>query len=376
MTIQNAKIFLNGAFLDGGIAFTDVITAAGPAVTGGLDAEGCYLIPGLVDIHTHAAVGADASDGDPDGLVRISRYYAAQGVTSWCPTTMTLQEPELTRAMRAIRDFRRPSDGAKAAGVNLEGPFLSRAKRGAQNLANLHAPDAAMFRRLNDASGGLVCLVTIAPEEPGALDFIREISKTCTVALGHTTADYDTAMSAYDAGASHATHLYNAMPALGHRAPGVIGAARDAGATVELITDGFHIHPAVVRMTRRLFGDKLVLVSDSLRCAGMPDGDYELGGQLITMRGGKATLKGTDTIAGSSIHLMEGLRRAVSFGVPLEAAITAATLTPARVIGRDAELGTLDPGKHADFVLLDRELNVRAVFIDGEQAAGAPLNAA
>lgn len=376
MTIQNAKIFLNGAFLDGGIAFTDVITAAGPAVTGGLDAEGCYLIPGLVDIHTHAAVGADASDGDPDGLVRISRYYAAQGVTSWCPTTMTLQEPELTRAMRAIRDFRRPSDGAKAAGVNLEGPFLSRAKRGAQNLANLHAPDAAMFRRLNDASGGLVRLVTIAPEEPGALDFIREISKTCTVALGHTTADYDTAMSAYDAGASHATHLYNAMPALGHRAPGVIGAARDAGATVELITDGFHIHPAVVRMTRRLFGDKLVLVSDSLRCAGMPDGDYELGGQLITMRGGKATLKGTDTIAGSSIHLMEGLRRAVSFGVPLEAAITAATLTPARVIGRDAELGTLDPGKHADFVLLDRELNVRAVFIDGEQAAGAPLNAA
>lgn len=376
MTIQNAKIFLNGAFLDGGIAFTDVITAAGPAVTGGLDAEGCYLIPGLVDIHTHAAVGADASDGDPDGLVRISRYYAAQGVTSWCPTTMTLQEPELTRAMRAIRDFRRPSDGAKAAGVNLEGPFLSRAKRGAQNLANLHAPDAAMFRRLNDASGGLVRLVTIAPEEPGALDFIREISKTCTVALGHTTADYDTAMSAYDAGASHATHLYNAMPALGHRAPGVIGAARDAGATVELITDGFHIHPAVVRMTRRLFGDKLVLVSDSLRCAGMPDGDYELGGQLITMRGGKATLKGTDTIAGSSIHLMEGLRRAVSFGVPLEAAITAATLTPARVIGRDAELGTLDPGKHADFVLLDRELNVRAVFIDGEQTAGAPLNAA
>lgn len=376
MTIQNAKIFLNGAFLDGGIAFTDVITAAAPAVTGGLDAEGCYLIPGLVDIHTHAAVGADASDGDPDGLVRISRYYAAQGVTSWCPTTMTLQEPELTRAMRAIRDFRRPSDGAKAAGVNLEGPFLSRAKRGAQNLANLHAPDAAMFRRLNDASGGLVRLVTIAPEEPGALDFIREISKTCTVALGHTTADYDTAMSAYDAGASHATHLYNAMPALGHRAPGVIGAARDAGATVELITDGFHIHPAVVRMTRRLFGDKLVLVSDSLRCAGMPDGDYELGGQLITMRGGKATLKGTDTIAGSSIHLMEGLRRAVSFGVPLEAAITAATLTPARVIGRDAELGTLDPGKHADFVLLDRELNVRAVFIDGEQAAGAPLNAA
>ena len=310
-------------------------------------------------------MGADASDGDPEGMAVLSRYYAAGGVTAWCPTTMTLKEPELTRAMHTIRDFVRPEDGARVAGVNLEGPFLSYAKRGAQNPENLHAPDIDLFRRLCDASGGLVRLVTVAPEEPGAIPFIRAASQSAAVSLGHTTADYDTAMAAYDAGASHATHLFNAMPALHHREPGVIAAASDAGATVELITDGLHIHPAVIRLTHRLFGDRLVLISDSLRCAGMPDGNYVLGGQAITMKNGKATLSGSDTLAGSSIHLMDGLRRAVSFGVPLEAAVTAATLTPAQVIRREGELGPIAPGRRADLVVLDRQLNVQAVYIDG-----------
>ena len=373
MKISNAKVFIGGAFVDGGLDFDATIKAVGEAVDGGIDAQGCYLIPGLIDIHTHAAMGEDASDGEPEGMPKISRYYAAKGVTSWCPTTMTLKEPELTRAMHVIRDFQRPADGAKVAGVNLEGPFVSYAKRGAQNADNIHAPDAAMFHRLNEASGGIVRLITIAPEEPGGIETIREISKTCTVSLGHTTADYDTAMAAYDAGARHATHLFNAMPALGHRAPGVIAAASDAGATVELITDGLHIHPAVVRLTHRLFGDRLVLISDSLRCAGMPDGDYMLGGQPITMKNGKATLKDSDTLAGSCIHLYDGLRRAVEFGVPLEAAITAATLTPAIAIGCDDSIGSLDPGKCADFILLNQDLDIRAVFIDGRQIVGEPL---
>ncbi len=373
MKISNARVFINGAFMDGGVEFSDTVSAVGAAVDGGLDAEGCYVIPGLVDIHTHAAVGADASDGDAEGMVKMSRYYAGRGVTSWCPTTMTLKEPELTRAVRVIRDFTRPADGARVAGVNLEGPFVSYAKRGAQNPDNIHAPDAPLFHRLNEASGGIVRLVTVAPEEPGALDFIKEVSRVCTVSLGHTTADYDTAMAAFDAGARHTTHLFNAMPPLAHRAPGVIAAASDAGATVELISDGLHIHPAVVRLTQRLFGEKLVLISDSLRCAGMPDGDYMLGGQPITMKDGKATLKDSDTIAGSSIHLLDALQRAVRFGIPLEAAVTAATLAPARVIGKDDEIGSLAPGKYADLVLLDRELNMRAVFLGGVQLAGAPL---
>ena len=365
MKLSNAQIFIDGQFVTGGIDFETNIVEAGPRVTGGTDAQGCYIIPGLIDIHTHGAMNEDASDGKPDGLLKMARYYAAGGVTSWCPTTMTLKEPVLTRAMEAVRDYARPADGARVAGVHLEGPFLSLKKCGAQNPDNLHAPDADMFHRLNEASGGLVRLVTVAPEEPGAIPFIREVSKTATVSLGHTTADYDTAMAAYQAGASHATHLFNAMPPLNHREPGVVAAASDAGATVELITDGFHIHPAIVRLVHRLFGEKLVLISDSLRCAGMPDGDYELGGLPITLTEGVARLRNSSTLAGSSIHLMDGLRRAVSFGVPLEAAVTAATLAPARAIHQDHRIGSLAPGKAADFVLLDEDLQIRSVYIDG-----------
>ena len=365
MKISNAKVFVEGRFIDGGIEFNERILAVGDGVCGGIDAQGAYVIPGLIDIHTHAAVGEDASDGKPDGLIKMSRYYAEGGVTSWCPTTMTLKEPELTRAMHAIRGFIRPEGGAKIAGVNLEGPFLNLKKCGAQNPDNLHAPDVELFKRLYDASGGIVKIVTVAPEEPDAVDFIREVSRLCTVSLGHTTASYETACAAYEAGAAHTTHLFNAMPALLHREPGVIAAAMDYGASVELITDGLHIHPAVVRLTHNLFGDKLVLISDSLRCAGMPDGEYELGGQPITMKSGRAALTGTDTLAGSSIHLMDGLRRAVSFGIPLECAVLAATLAPARVIGMEGRIGTLRSGAYADIVILDAELSVKAVYING-----------
>ena len=366
-SIGNVKVFINGAFVAGGIAFDDKITALGENVSGQINGEGGYIIPGLIDIHTHAAVGVDASDGRPEGLPVMARYYAAGGVTAWCPTTMTLKEPVLAQAMCAIRDYVRPEDGAKVAGINLEGPFLCYSKRGAQAAENIHVPDTDMFKRLNDASGGLIRLVTVAPEEPGAIPFIKEVSKSCTVSIGHTTANYDQAMIAYEAGASHATHLFNAMPSLLHREPGVIAAACDAGATVELISDGLHIHPAVVRLTHRLFGDKLVLISDSLRCAGMPDGDYTLGGQPITMKDGRATLAGTDTLAGSSVHLMDALRRAVSFGVPLEAAVSAATSVPAKVIHRENDLGALAGGRAADLVWLDQNLNVKAVYIDGKQ---------
>lgn len=369
MRISNARVFTGKEFIYGGVEFDKTFTAVGQSLKevtdGAIDANGCYLIPGLIDIHTHAAKGEDASDGSAEGMQIMSKYYAADGVTSWLPTTMTLKEPELTKAMEVVKDFKRPSDGAKLAGVNLEGPFLSYAKRGAQNPDNLHAPDADMFKRLNECSGGLVKLVTVAPEEPGGIAFVKEVSKYCTVSIGHTVADYDTAMAAFAAGASHATHLFNGMPGLLHREPGVIGAASDSGATVELITDGFHIHPSAVRLVHRLFGDKLVLISDSLRCAGMPDGDYELGGQPITMKNGKATLTGTDTLAGSSIHLLEGLKRSVSFGLPLEAAVFAATTAPAAAIGLEKSIGRIQTGLCADFLLLDEKLNLKAVYIDG-----------
>ena len=239
MRIKNGKILIGKSFVDGDIQFDRAITAIG-RLEGPADMEGGYVIPGLVDVHTHGAVGEDFSDGKPAGLQPLADYYAAHGVTSYLATTMTLREEVLTPAMHAIRDFK-PRSGAKCAGVHLEGPFLSYAKRGAQAAENLHKPDPALFHRLNEASGGQVRLVTVACEEEGALPFIREISRICTVSLGHTTADYDTAMSGFLAGASHATHLYNGMPSLLHRAPGVIGAAFDAGASVELICDGLHI---------------------------------------------------------------------------------------------------------------------------------------
>lgn len=366
MRFTNGKIFIDGTFVDGGIDFDDKFLAVGPDVTDGeFDLQGDMVIPGLIDIHSHGGVGCDASDGIPEDLEKLGQYYAKEGVTSWLPTTMTLKEPELLCAFTAIRSFQRSFKSAKAVGIHMEGPFLSYAKRGAQNPDNLHKPDIAMFERLYEASGAMIRLVTIAPEEPDALVFISEISKLCTVSLGHTTADYDISMKAFQAGASHATHLFNGMPGLHHRQPGVIAAAFDSNATVELIADGLHVAPSMMRLTHRLFGERLCLISDSLRCAGMPDGDYELGGQPITLTNGKATLSGTDTLAGSSIHLMDGLRRCVSFGFPLEEAILAATIQPAKAIRMDDAIGSIAVGKYADFIIVDECLHVKAVYIDG-----------
>ena len=366
MLIKNAKVFVGKEFVDGDVRFGSTIEAVGtldgPA---DYDAAGCYVIPGLVDIHTHGAVGEDFSDGNPAGMQPMADYYAAHGVTSFLATTMTLKEETLTPAMHTIRDFKRQG-GAKCAGIHLEGPFLCYAKRGAQAAENLHKPDADLFDRLNAASGGMVKLVTVACEEEGAEAFIRNVSQKCTVSLGHSTADYDTAMAGFAAGATHATHLYNGMPSFLHRAPGIIGAALDSGASVELICDGLHIHPAVIRATYKMFGDKLNLISDSLRCAGMPDGDYELGGQPITMKNGKATLTGTDTLAGSSISMLDALRNVAKFGLPLEAAVYAASTAPAQAAGL-SDIGAIEAGRAADLLVLDKDLNLKAVFINGER---------
>lgn len=370
MIIGNANVFVDGQFRKASVTVEgQKITAIGAAdIPCDVDAAGKYLVPGFVDIHTHGAMNEDFSDGKASGLPKMSRYYAKNGVTSFLATTMTLKEETLLPAMETIRDFNRPADGAKCAGIHLEGPFLSYAKRGAQAAENLHAPDAQMFHRLNKASGNNVRLVTVAPEEPGAMEFIREVSQTCTVSLGHTTADYDTAMAAFEAGATHATHLFNGMPSFLHRAPGVIGAAFDSNATAELICDGLHIHPSAIRVAHRLFGENLVVISDSLRCAGMPDGQYELGGQPIEMNNGKATLLGSDTLAGSSSNLLQEVKNLVRFGFSLEEAITAVTEAPAKAIGMDSQIGKIAPGNAADFLLLTPELELSAVYIDGEQS--------
>ena len=367
MLIKNAQVFTaENRFTKLDISFDTHIREIGHiAKPEDLDAEGCYLIPGLIDVHTHGAVGCDSSDGDPEGLRRLSAYYASHGVTSFCAATMTLPEEALLRAMRCIRDFRREEQGARCAGVYLEGPFLSAAKRGAQAPDHLLPPDTGLLHRLNEASGHRVKLVGVAPERPGAMAFMKEASRVCAVSLAHTEADYDTAMRAYESGASQVTHLFNAMNGLHHRKPGVIGAAFDSGAYAELICDGIHIHPSVVRMAFRLFGDKLLLISDSMRGAGMPDGTYDLGGQMTTITDGKAVLP-DGALAGSSIHLLKAVHNAIAFGIPPEAAIPAATITPAKAIGMDTETGSLSVGKQADMLLLDSRFQLVSTIINGK----------
>ena len=367
MLIKNASVYTPGhKFSKQDVRFDSRILEVG-TISGipDIDAEGCYLIPGLIDVHTHGAVNQDFSDGNAEGISNLSKYYAASGVTSFLATTMTLSEDTLTSAMHTVRDFKRPEDGARCIGVHLEGPFLSYEKRGAQAPGYLHTPDIDMFRRLSDASGNIVKLVGIAPELPGSMDFIREASLTCAVSVAHSAAGYNTAMEAYRSGATQATHMFNGMNPLHHRDPAVVGAAYDSGAYAELICDGLHIHPAVIRITFKLFGEKTLLISDSLRCAGMPDGNYELGGQPIVVKDSRATLL-DGTLAGSCISLLTAVKNVISFGIPAESAVCAATEAAAKAIRCDSFVGSIEVGKFADMLVLDRDFNLLTTIIDGK----------
>lgn len=333
------------------------------------DTSGCFVIPGLTDIHFHGCKGHDFSDGDAEGLAVMADYELSRGVTQICPAGMTLLEEDLLRVCRNAAAHRRTAtSGAELVGIHLEGPFLSPAKKGAQNGEWLHEPDVAMYRRLAEAAEGLVKIVSIAPELPGAMDFIRAVSDEVTVSLAHTAADYETAAEALRCGAHHATHLFNAMPPFAHRDPGVVGAALDDEKTrVELIVDGIHIHPAMVRAVFKMFGrDRVVLISDTMRAAGMPDGDYTLGGQAVKVTGKLAALA-DGTIAGSATDLMGCLKTAVSFGIPLADAVTAAAVNSAKEIGIYDCVGSFESGKLANAVVLDQELNVRDVFFHGRR---------
>lgn len=332
------------------------------------------MIPGLTDVHFHGCRGADLSDGDAAGLQTMAEYELSRGVTQICPAGMTLLEEQLIKVCRTAAAHKREGrPGADLAGINLEGPFLSYAKKGAQNGEWLHAPDVAMLRRLEEASEGLVKLVSVAPELEGALDFIRQVKDRVTVSVAHTAAGYDTALAAFQAGARQCTHLYNGMAPFAHREPGVVGAAFDCGHVMcELICDGVHIHPAMVRATFRLMGkDRMILISDTMRAAGMSDGSYTLGGQDVTVRGNRAELA-DGTIAGSVTDLMACLKVAVSVvGIPLADAVTAAAVNPAKVMGIYDRLGSLDVGKQANVAVLDEHLDLKAVIFRGEVVSGS-----
>ena len=377
MRYENGWIFADGRFVRGGFSvengrFAHVLEdVPGPAE----DLDGALVIPGLVDIHVHGCAGADFSDGDYAGLVRMARYLARRGVTSFAPASMTLPYDALDKAFHAAARLRREglADGARLMGIQMEGPFLSREKRGSQNPAYLRLPDWDRFLRLYDAAEGLLRIVDVAPELPGAVEFTRRASEKCRVSVAHTAAGYDQAAAVFDAGATHLTHLFNAMSGIHHRHPGPIGAASEReNVTAELICDGIHVHPSAVRMAFRLFPGRICLISDALRCCGMADGSYSLGGQEILLSGGVARLTG-GAIAGSAADLYQCMCRAVSFGIPREQAVWAATALPARVIGRESETGAIADGRAADFVICGGELEPEAVYLGGkrlEQSVG------
>lgn len=334
-----------------------------------IDADGCYVIPGLIDIHFHGCVGHDFCDASPEGLAAMAEYELSQGITSICPASMTLSKDmllDICKNGQMFAEEQNSTSRSRLVGINLEGPFIAYEKRGAQNPAYIATASYEMLNELQQASGGLVKLLTLAPETEGAMDFIKEVKsselKNISISIGHTTSDYDTALEAFHNGADHVTHLFNAMPGFTHRAPGVIGAAFDTpNCFAEMICDGVHIHPSAIRTAFSMFSDdRIVLISDSMMATGKPDGMYALGGQDVIVKGNHATLK-DGTLAGSVTNLADCMRTAVSMGIPLASAVKCATINPARSIGVDDRYGSLEVGKVADFVLLNPDLSLREV---------------
>lgn len=336
---------------------------------GALDAQDRKVIPGLFDMHTHGCDGVDTCDGNVEGYGKMAKYYADNGITSFLATTMSIDRDEIDKVCSLVRKFsEKEHDGAYLQGINMEGPFFSKKKCGAQDPKYIIDPDAELFRKINRDCGGFIKTVALAPELDGAMEFIDELKDEVLISIAHTMSDYDTAVKAMKKGVHHCTHLFNAMPAFTHREPGVVGAIfEDDHATAELICDGIHIHPAVIRSVFKILGyDRVCLISDSMCAAGLPDGEYHLGGQAVFVKEGAARLA-NGALAGSSTNLFRCMRNVHSFGIPFEMAVKAASLNPARAVGVDHMTGSIQEGKHADIVMLDDELNPLHVFVKGKQ---------
>ncbi len=383
MVIKNARLFLKKEIIKGDLLIRNGRIAGigheGSKLSDGeqevVDAEGAFAIPGLIDIHFHGAVNCDFSRGDIKELAKIAEYEAKSGVLAICPATMTYSEDILKNAMTAAREFQPLSiedpDKADLVGINMEGPFISPNRLGAQNPLYLKSPDPEMFRRLQKAAGGLIKILDMAPELSGAMECIDELKDEVRISLAHTEASYELASEAFSHGMKHVTHLYNAMPKMNHREPGPIRAAMESDVTAELISDGVHNHPAMVRMAFEAFKDRIILISDSMEAAGLPDGVYDLGGQEVKVDRGRAVLlHDPGVIAGSVVNLFEAMKTAITQAkVPFREAVEADTINPARAIGIDRDYGSLDPGKIANIVLMDDDINIKRVISHGVEIA-------
>lgn len=369
MRITNALVYTElGTFEKKDIFIENEFFTSNTEQPSSLDAEGLIAIPGLTDLHFHGCMGYDFCDGTKKALQEIANYEASNGITTICPATMTLPKEQLVKICETTRNVDMEM-GAELVGIHMEGPFISNKKKGAQNGSYIKNPEPALYRELQEKSGNRIKIVDLAPELEGAMEFIDMVKQEVIVSLAHTDADYETAMEAFKHGASQVTHLYNAMPPYHHRAPGVIGAAADCQTcSVELICDGIHVHPSVIRSTFSMFGKEcILLISDSMMATGMQNGEYTLGGQKVYVTGNKATLE-DGTVAGSVSNLFDCVRYCVhEVGIALEDAIWCAAVTPAKKLGIYDSYGSITPGKVANLVLVDEKLKIRKVIVRGRE---------
>ena len=368
--IINGKIVTPSEVLEGyAIVFDEKIKEITKDVPAGceiIDAAGAFVAPGLVDIHIHGYVGEDTCDGDPEGLERMAKAIVANGVTSFCPTTMTVAKSQIERAFDSARELKAKEGyhGANVLGVNCEGPFINPSKKGAQAEEHILPPDGKFI--VNNAD--IIKLVTIAPEMPGALEAIKYITENSDVLVstGHTGATFEEANAGIDAGVRHTTHLFNAMTPLMHRNPGVVGSALTHDeASCEMICDTFHVNRGLFSLVAKVKGDKLCLITDCMRAGGMPDGKYDLGGQDVYVKGIRCLLE-DGTIAGSVLRLNRAVQNVYeNTDIGIAKAFASASLNPATAIHEESRKGSLEVGKDADIIIIDTDFNVIKTIIGG-----------
>lgn len=340
-----------------------------------IDAEGLLVIPGLIDVHVHGGDGSDTMDASPQALAAMSSFFLRHGVTAYLPTTMTATVQATQDAIDTIARYKQGAGESQILGAHLEGPYLSPTYRGAQPVERLRDPDPSEYKRWFESA--IVRRITVAPELPGALDFIQEgVARGVYFSTGHTEATFDQVQQAVQAGLTQATHTFNGMSGLHHREPGTVGAVlSDERVFCEAIADGIHVHPAVLRLMAHAKGvERMILVTDAMRATGLEDGEYDLGGQPITVQGGVARTA-TGSLAGSTLTLDRAVKNIAEFaGLSINQAISMATSTPAAAIGLAGRKGSLQPGADADIVFVDREMNVKTAMVGGKIAYQAHLN--